>query len=82
MFDCGVCFSTKPVESDAITLVCEHRFCKECIQENISTLVNQGKFSRKDIVCPQCNKEIEPQIIQYCNPDLFQKINDLRYNRL
>ncbi|CAD8115300.1 unnamed protein product [Paramecium primaurelia] len=81
-FDCLICFESYDVESSAITLECDHRFCKQCIQEQIYSQMDIGKFKENDLVCPQCHKSIDFHIIQYCAPDCSQKINDLRVKNL
>lgn len=41
---CNICFYTHSVESEGITLDCEHRFCKESLSEYIASKLKEGEF--------------------------------------
>ncbi|CAK84121.1 unnamed protein product (macronuclear) [Paramecium tetraurelia] len=81
-FDCAICFENYDLEQEAITLDCDHRFCRQCIKEQIYNQMDLGNFKESDLVCPLCNHPINFYIIQNCTPDVSAKINDLRTQNL
>ncbi|CAD8102144.1 unnamed protein product [Paramecium sonneborni] len=81
-FDCGICADTYKVNAEAITLECDHRFCKNCLHEYIINLTKEGKYGEDDIKCSSCNTPIDYYIINYCAPECSSKINDERVKKL
>lgn len=67
------------MNAEAITLECDHRFCKNCLHEYIINLTKEGKYGEDDIKCSSCNTPIDYYIINYCAPECSSKINDERY---
>ena len=52
------------IDKDCITLECNHKFCKECIKENLEYELNRGNFK---LLCPGdgCDCEINVHIMKY-----------------
>lgn len=63
-FDCQICAETKKIEADCITLDCDHRFCRECLRNDIKTKMADNRVKSKDIVCFTCKTPIDYFMIQ------------------
>lgn len=63
MFLCEICTNEIPVE-DGITLGCDDRFCKPCLEIYIKELIYSSQVQECDFHCPKCPKPIEPAIVQ------------------
>jgi ariadne-1 len=64
-FECGICVETKNVEAESITLECEHRFCKSCVADYASNLIDTFKCSENQLCCPECKIPISIHILKY-----------------
>ena len=64
---CSICGEDKVVEKFFITLGCNHRFCKECLQGYVNSKINDSQLTDKDLVCPNgtCKYAISHQILEY-----------------
>jgi hypothetical protein len=63
-FNCSLCLQDIKIEEE-LKLDCGHTFCKTSIKEYIEQLVLDHKVLKNEIVCPQCNVEINEVIIKY-----------------
>lgn len=64
--ECGICFEEKNVDKEFITLECEHKFCKDCLEGYINTEIQKGEYihnQNKNVSCPNCKNDIDLQII-------------------
>ena len=61
---CGICEEIKNVDQEFITLECEHRFCKECLQNMITLKIDEAKCSDEEMCCPLCQVSISVFIIK------------------
>lgn len=87
-FTCEIDGNEHYIDQDCITLDCDHKFCKECIKENLEFELERGNFK---VVCPgdDCDTQISFDIMQYVlgneNQGLFEryllfKIEELSLN--
>lgn len=65
---CGICLEDKNVDKQFITLECDHKFCKDCLENYIKAEIQKGEYihkQNKNITCPNsdCNMDIDFQII-------------------
>ena len=63
--NCKTCTEDYPA-SDMITLVCNHRFCKDCMIAHLMNLVQSGLVIPEKTICPEvrCGQEIEEVVIE------------------
>ena len=63
-FTCEIDGQEHCIDKDCITLDCDHKFCKECITENLEFELDRGHF---EIVCPgdKCDRKINHYIMKY-----------------
>lgn len=59
--ECGIC-NIRQKASQFITLECDHRYCQNCTKTHADELIMNGKIG-KDLSCPDCAREINPQIV-------------------
>ena len=75
-FDCQICAETKKIEADCITLECDHRFCRECLRNDIKTKMADNRLKTKDITCFTCKTPIDYLMIQNAlNYEEFKKFD-------
>jgi len=81
-FECQVCYEKKKIEESCITLNCQsdHRFCKDCLRNEILNKMKDKKVSEIDIKCFLCNTPINPAIIQ--NVLSFKEFEDFQETTL
>lgn len=60
--ECNICYSEHSV-SEFVTLDCDHRFCEGCFRSFFLNLILEGKISRDNFACPNCQTEIDTQIL-------------------
>lgn len=51
-FDCVMCMETNPVDDVAVVDGCEHRFCRDCLKQYLTTKLSEANFP---IPCPTCS---------------------------
>jgi IBR domain, a half RING-finger domain len=77
---CKVCYIDKE-SSEFITLNCDHRFCKICLDQIVNILLNKKQIGQQ-ICCPDCKVIVDYSIIyQFFNEDLkmfYDKFLDRR----
>lgn len=78
-FNCEICLKSYNIE-DGLTLDCEHRYCKPCLESHIEYLINSNKVSESEFCCPSCKIEISPFIVQGNFAELNLKFLNLRSN--
>jgi hypothetical protein len=64
-FTCEVCYAISLVD-EAITLDCNHRFCKECMGEYLTDKIKSAEVSSDKLICPSCPTSVSFYTIQYC----------------
>jgi len=63
-FECQICFDKKKIDENCITLECDHRFCQECLRNDIVMKMKDKKVKEEDIKCFNCKEPISHFIIQ------------------
>ncbi|OMJ68162.1 hypothetical protein SteCoe_34467 [Stentor coeruleus] len=56
-FTCTICHNNYKI-SDSIILQCNHRYCQNCFKDYLKYKINEGKVSKEDLACPECNLPI------------------------
>jgi hypothetical protein len=72
-YDCEICFVDYPL-SEFVTLPCNHKYCKHCIQHILKIKIEEKKV--RNIICPHdnCTSEISFAIIkEILTPEMFEK---------
>ena len=66
-FNCSICITENNINKDCITLNCNHKFCKECLQNFLEVKIKDGEIQSTDIKCPEqkCNEPIEFSTLEY-----------------
>jgi hypothetical protein len=81
-FTCDICYDLYHVD-EAITLDCDHRFCKNCIGEYLKEKITSAEVSSDKLVCPSCASPISIHTIQYCVDEVtFSKYNDFAIRQI
>jgi len=52
VFDCVMCMETNPMDDVAIVDGCNHRFCRDCLRQYLTTKLSEANFP---IPCPTCS---------------------------
>lgn len=77
-FSCEICFMEYNVEQ-GITLNCDHRFCEECLRQQISMLIDTAQVTDDVLKCPKCPEPITVyEIEDVAGPELFKKYEKFR----
>ena len=63
-YECMMCNKVKNVDQEFITLDCDHKFCKKCVENTIITNIEQCKYFEQNISCPVCLTLISLPIIK------------------
>jgi hypothetical protein len=74
---CPICFSTISIKSPSITTICNHTFCKSCLQK----VFDHSKYDNTcTIVCPICRGEINREVLYVeITPQTFVDNPDLSF---
>jgi hypothetical protein len=83
-FNCLICAESKPVEG-SLTLNCEHRFCIDCIRDFLTDLIDRGKVSETELVCPshRCGTAIDEPMLKYClREETMERLDKLRIRNI
>jgi ariadne-1 len=81
-FTCDICYDLYHVD-EAITLDCDHRFCKNCLGEYLKEKITSAEVSSDKLICPSCPTPISIHTIQYCvDEDTFSKYNDFAIRQI
>ena len=83
---CEVCGEDKVVETEFLTLDCEHRFCIKCLKGFTEELVKQNKVNEIELICPQngCKRPISIHILKnIMEKEVFEKYDtyNLHHNQ-
>jgi hypothetical protein len=72
----------KIIVDEAITLDCDHRYCRGCVQTHVINFMDMGRFQENEIVCSACpNVPIDANILKDCLPThIFDRLMYVRYN--
>jgi hypothetical protein len=73
---CAICYKIKKI-SEFITLDCDHRFCKDCIENYVQENIRQGVWGDR-LGCPSCSTPIDFNIINSLLDNSLQSL----YHRL
>lgn len=52
VFDCVMCMETNPMDDVAVVDGCNHRFCRDCLRQYLTTKLSEANFP---IPCPTCS---------------------------
>ena len=63
-FECSICMSKVKIEMGCITLDCDHKFCNNCLHEDIITKLKENKVKEDEIACYDCKRPISNFIIK------------------
>ncbi len=84
LFQCDICFDDELPEDRMVTLGCNHRFCRDCLQVHIAGLIDTHKVVEEDFVCPdaECVRPLELPIVQDLLSDSdFERLLDLKLRK-
>lgn len=56
---CSICYAQVPNDSLSRMSNCSHKFCKECLADYLTMLVNESKVDAESLACPECRAKIE-----------------------
>lgn len=77
-FTCLICYSELMVD-EGITLECDHRFCVNCIKQQVEMLIESAQVSDEKLKCPSCPQAMSVyEIEDIVGPDLFAKYEKFR----
>ncbi|CAG9331191.1 unnamed protein product [Blepharisma stoltei] len=62
-YPCDICQSQKKI-TEFITLMCDHRYCRSCMEMYLTTYIMEGKIAPEDLKCFQCGIPIDYGIIK------------------
>ena len=80
MFKCKICILEFSVE-EGITLDCDDRFCKLCLDTYIKDLIYSNKVTENEFCCPICLKEISSFVVQgNFSQEVYEKYLDFKMN--
>lgn len=72
---CKICYDEYDRLEQLFTFPeCKHEYCRECLQDYLTTNINEGAVL--DLVCPfpECEAEVHPQDVkELCPPPIFSK---------
>lgn len=74
--DCPICFDTVEEVDVRYFRACGHRYCKDCLDQHLRTLIDEGKVSSKELICPSpgCGESPEPEEVQeLVTPETYDK---------
>ena len=81
---CPICEENKIVETEMITLNCEHMFCIECLKQFCNAQVAENKVQEVDLACSHCRKPISIHILKnVMDPEIFERYEsyNLQHNQ-
>ena len=79
IIECSICLSTKLGKLCHVISICGHAFCRECLNQFFSTLINDGDV---EIKCPECGEIIPPHDVKlYVEPEVFERFDRLLLER-
>lgn len=61
-FLCDICYEEKKIDS-MTTFNCNHRFCSDCLKEDLKEKIKSFKVKSESFICASCKKEIEPSVV-------------------
>lgn len=77
-FTCLICYSELNVDQ-GITLECDHRFCVNCIKQQLEMLIETAQVSDEKLKCPSCPQAMSVyEIEDIVGADLFAKYEKFR----
>ena len=77
-FECKICFETY-LKSDCFIFNCNHMYCRDCIQEYLTSQINDGQT--EEFKCPDTNCDVfatDDLVEQVLDIEILQKFNDFR----
>ena len=79
---CLICYNFFRINS-IVTVNCFHKFCYECFRIYLHDLIINGKVSRDQLSCPECNEPLDTMIVQRnVSSDDWDKISIFSLNTL
>lgn len=63
-FDCDLCMENIKVDL-SVTLDCEHRYCKNCMEIYLKSYIMEGKIDPDELICFKCRNPINYEIIKH-----------------
>ncbi|CAG9325501.1 unnamed protein product [Blepharisma stoltei] len=77
-FTCLICYTEFKVD-EGITLECDHRFCINCIKQQVEMLIESAQVSDEKLKCPMCPQALSVyEIEDIVGPELFAKYEKFR----
>mmetsp|Transcript_19463 Transcript_19463/g.19476 ORF Transcript_19463/g.19476 Transcript_19463/m.19476 type:complete len:320 (+) Transcript_19463:299-1258(+) len=81
-FTCLICYTELKVDQ-GITLECDHRFCVNCIKQQVEMLIESAQVSDEKLKCPNCPQALSVyEIEDIVGPELFAKYEKFRLRGL
>lgn len=79
-FDCQLCYTSYSM-SLAVTLNCDHRFCRGCMEGYLTEVIKSNSYNSKDLNCPtfECKSAIDVYIMKaLLDENLFMLYDNFR----
>jgi hypothetical protein len=83
-FECAICMGDELDETEMVTLDCDHRFCRGCVQYHLSALMGTHQIKEGEMLCPipGCNSDISLPIIRaLLSEDDYHKLLELKLRK-